>query len=221
MNRKSFDNHYFYKISQLIYWALLHNLSFTLINLPLFLSISLVPFSFKNIFLYTLTSLTFFPSLFLLLHSVNTFDRLQLLPTPKEYLTTLFQSIKKALPFSFITNLLFFVVYTSINYTIKTEQLKFFPPIYLLLFFFVFGISLTYLYFSIRNPFQPTIVLLKTAFYFSIQKIYLTFINTILISCFLVLLFIKPILSFFLLPSIVAIILFKNSTLFMTSGNRP
>lgn len=220
MNKKNVDNHYFYKISQLIYWALLHNLGFILINLPLFLSITLVPFSFKYIFLYVLTSLTLFPSLFLLLHYVNTFSSLNMIPKPKEYLTIYFQGIKKALPFSIITNLLFFVVYTSVNYTIKTEQLKFFPPIYLLFFILSFGISLTYLYFSIKNPFQPMIVLLKTAFYFSIHKIYLTFINIILITCFIVLLFVQPIVSFFLIPSLVGIILFKNSTLFMISGNR-
>lgn len=220
MNKKSFDNHYFYKYSQIIYCGLLHNLGFTLINLPLFIAITTLTFSFEKIFLYLIVSLTLFPSIFLLMYYVNEFNRLQMFPQAKEYLTIALQGIKKTLPFSLITNFMFFVVYISINYAIQTGRLKFFPPVYLTLFIFLFGLSLTYLYFSIRNPLKTVKVLIKATFYLSIRKFYLTLLNVILFSCFILFLFIKPIIGFFFLPSIVGIILYKNCSLFLTYGTQ-
>lgn len=220
MKNKYIEDNMFSKIMHIVYWGLMGNLGFALTNLPFFLALTLFPFSFTLILLYIVTSLTVLPGLFVVFCHFENYYATKTLFSIREYLSCWLTAFKKIALISIIPTFLFFALYVSINFTAQTHQLRILPLIYFFFAVVFLGSSLAFIYLTTRNPDQPFLVVFKTAIYVSIRKWYISLLNIFLLAILFLALVVKPIIGFFILPTIISLIIYKNSTLLMPNSEK-
>lgn len=220
MQKKYLEDHFYAKLVQWAYWALMANLCFSLTNSPLFLVITCFEFSFKFLPYYLLSSLLIIPSFTAIFRCIAQFIATKELTISNDYFSYLRGSLKATLPFALLTNFMLAVLYLSLNFFTNTNQVHFLPIFYLILTVFLISYTITYAYFVAKNPELSIRQILSGSFYLSLKKWYITLLNGGLYLLSYLALFVKPALGFFILPTLFSVLIYLNSLSILTKKDQ-
>ncbi|WP_042461453.1 DUF624 domain-containing protein [Neobacillus dielmonensis] len=193
------------------YWFLMLNLYFALANIPLiaaFVLLQLVP---SNLVYYSAALIPMGPALAALIAALKKIVVEKDISVTKDFWRFYKGNFSSSMKLWLVTLALLFILAMDMAMFANQSIFAIVSPLFIILSILLINMAICGL--VILTETKHTLkTLLILSFYYAIKKFYLTFLNLFLASFFLLILFIKPVFAFMVLPSLIFFLIVRNSS---------
>ena len=196
------------------YWFLMLNLYFAVANIPFILALSTLQFVPSNMIYYFITLIPMGPALAALMAALNKIAVEKDISVTKDFWTFYKEDFLGAMRLWSVTLALLFILAMDIAVFMDKSVFAIISPLFIILSILLLNIVICGLLLMTKAKHKLKTLLIMS-FYYSIKKFYITFLNTILACFFILILLIKPVFAFMVLPSLIFFLIVRNSSLFV------
>jgi len=194
------------------YWFLMLNLYFAIANIPFILALTTLQFVPSNMIYYFITLIPMGPALAALMGSLNKIVLEKDISVTKDFWKFYKGSFSASVRLWTITLAMIFILAIDIAMFMDKSLFVIVSPFFIIISLLLLNMVICGLVIMIKTKHKIKMLFILS-FYYSIKKFYITFLNTILACFFILILLVKPVFAFMVLPSLIFFLIVRNSSL--------
>jgi len=193
------------------YWFLMLNLYFAIANIPLIAAFSLLKLVQSNAIYYFAALIPMGPAIAAIMAAMKKIVTDKDISVTKDFWRFYKGNFSSSVKLWLVILVLLLILAADIAFFVDKPIFAIISPLFIILSILLLNMLICGLVTLIQTKHRLK-TLLILSFYYAIKKFYITFLNLILACFFLLILFIKPVFAFMVLPSLIFFLIVRNSS---------